>query len=513
MAIRHIVALVSAVVMAASVHAAKLTVGMDEASRGVVGYITSPTYRVPGLLYEFSPNGSGYKVTRAGTLSMLPPPVTGGYAPLRSLSDYGLTRSASKYAVIDVPARVVAPNKSTLPVSIVEPLGRNTLVRTAAKALPIIGNALTIADLINEFERQSVQIVPVTESPTGLARLQKSGYWDILHWSELGLYPSAEAACQAALANFPILFGSDFWGGTGQVIRVDASGDRAWCDIRTRVGREWGVSCWARPGYRCSQAPSQVTRVPLSPSEAENAVARLPDRVLDQLVDRVFSSNDSAVIDVIAREIKDDEDDEFLRFPTGTREVVYGQRLLSRSDDGVSVTRNEVAVISGDTIQFTTRDIVRDEKTGTTKTITDDPAYGNPPSQNNLPGSGSDPATDEKNVTCGLPDTPPCKIDETGTPVVDDDDGSDDFFSLLPTCLRDDWKKCIPEFPDINWTFQLPTGCAPIPLPAFERWGLGAIDICPYQPMIHDIMSMIWAAVGVFGAVAIVGGGSRSNGG
>lgn len=33
---------------------------------------------------------------------------------------------------------------------------------------------------------------------------------------------------------------------------------------------------------------------------------------------------------------------------------------------------------------------------------------------------------------------------------------------------------------------------------------LGSINMCQYQPMVHDLMSMIWAGVGLFVAIGMV---------
>jgi len=103
---------------------------------------------------------------------------------------------------------------------------------------------------------------------------------------------------------------------------------------------------------------------------------------------------------------------------------------------------------------------------------------------------------------CGLPGTPACKIDETGTPEAKPDTAEADAkkaykpledFVANPT-------SALPTFPTINWAFTLPSGCAPIALPAFEPW-LQEIDVCAFQPMFHDLMSFVWVMGGIFGAI------------
>lgn len=114
--------------------------------------------------------------------------------------------------------------------------------------------------------------------------------------------------------------------------------------------------------------------------------------------------------------------------------------------------------------------------------------------------------------SCGLPDTPPCKIDESGTPEWDAKDGSADaggIFAALGACLAD-ISSCVPALPDLSWSFSLPSSCAAIPTPGFEPF-LSEVNICPYQPTIHDLMSMVWAAAGLFAGIAMVGRDARAS--
>ncbi|EKD78668.1 MAG: hypothetical protein ACD_41C00301G0003 [uncultured bacterium] len=120
----------------------------------------------------------------------------------------------------------------------------------------------------------------------------------------------------------------------------------------------------------------------------------------------------------------------------------------------------------------------------------------------------SDPATPpESDVpkefkTCGLPGEPACKIDETGTPEAKTDTGEADAKKALKP-LEDfaaNPSAVLPTLPTINWAFTLPSGCAPIALPAFDPW-LQEIDVCSFQPMFHDLMTVIWVMGGLFGAI------------
>jgi hypothetical protein len=122
-------------------------------------------------------------------------------------------------------------------------------------------------------------------------------------------------------------------------------------------------------------------------------------------------------------------------------------------------------------------------------------------------GGGSTPIEVEIE-TCGLPGKPPCKIDETGTPTPGDlnaagtdaraeiDQAEQEGKGLIEgMAQRTDGK------PQWTWSFALPSGCSPYPLEAFAF----SIDICQWQPMIHDLMSLVWIAATIWACVAMVG--------
>lgn len=134
----------------------------------------------------------------------------------------------------------------------------------------------------------------------------------------------------------------------------------------------------------------------------------------------------------------------------------------------------------------------KDKATGVEKIISTTEAQG-----------GEKPATEPQEIeTCGLPGKPKCLIDETGTPEKKDYEEQkkvDDIFKPVKEIIASPETK-LPSLPSLNWAFQLPTGCTAISLPAFAPW-LQGIDICPFLPMFHDIMSVIWVIGGLFGAI------------
>jgi len=104
---------------------------------------------------------------------------------------------------------------------------------------------------------------------------------------------------------------------------------------------------------------------------------------------------------------------------------------------------------------------------------------------------------------CGLPDTPVCKLDATGIQNADDVDLTratkpyDKVKELVTTPTS-----VLPAIPSINWAFALPSACSNIPTPAFAPF-MSSIDICQFQPMFHEIMSMVWILGGLFGAISL----------
>lgn len=112
------------------------------------------------------------------------------------------------------------------------------------------------------------------------------------------------------------------------------------------------------------------------------------------------------------------------------------------------------------------------------------------------------PAPEKELVTCGLPGKPKCQIDELDTPKpepVDDKKIVDDLMRPIKDFATDPKSK-LPALPVLTWSFQLPTGCTVLAIPAFEPY-LAPIDICRFTPMFHDIMTMVWVIGGLFGAI------------
>lgn len=118
-------------------------------------------------------------------------------------------------------------------------------------------------------------------------------------------------------------------------------------------------------------------------------------------------------------------------------------------------------------------------------------------------GTASAPAAGEEQMNCGAPGQPKCRIDESGT-----GDGKTAFDSAKSELTDNEaaTKNAINGAANItaptwSFSFQLPTGCTP-----YQTGIRGFVmNPCAYQSTIHDLMSMIWAAVTAFCIIGMVG--------
>ena len=197
---------------------------------------------------------------------------------------------------------------------------------------------------------------------------------------------------------------------------------------------------------------------------------------------------------------------------TGTPPYVFRDRTTTNTPGGGTTTTDRFITITPRPEGQSPGGWDEGEVTTTTTyppgtTVPPAPSPGNPTGTLPTTGPGgtpgpstSGPATaDEKG--CGLPDTPKCKIDETGTPTTVEDPDTTSATGPVLTSIASIGQYA---FPTMNWSFQLPTGCAPIPAGGLsEFFGGGGIDICPYQPMFHDVMGIVWLIGGLFGAIGL----------
>lgn len=122
-------------------------------------------------------------------------------------------------------------------------------------------------------------------------------------------------------------------------------------------------------------------------------------------------------------------------------------------------------------------------------------------------GTTPKPGDGEEQAACGAPGQPPCAID--GSDVPKDAGSAVDAAKTASEKNAADTKAAIEraasmEAPGWSFSFQLPTGCTPYTPAAFGDFGI-SINPCEWQGTIHDLMSMIWAAVTAFCIIGMVG--------
>lgn len=119
-------------------------------------------------------------------------------------------------------------------------------------------------------------------------------------------------------------------------------------------------------------------------------------------------------------------------------------------------------------------------------------------------GDRGEPGEDATAV-CGAPPLPACavKVDETGVPAEGTAAGRFGDANTNVDGTQSDAEGFLEGIADItlpswSWTFSFPTGCTPLVLPAFDDF---EIDVCQFQPMIHDLMSVLWVIAGIWGLI------------
>ncbi|TSE21709.1 hypothetical protein Talka_00395 [Tepidimonas alkaliphilus] len=485
---------------------------MDQASRITGMQWQSNPYSIlaPSVIYDTLTNGNRVEVRRyTGSTPALPQQLA-GRNQLLTVTPSGV--------VVELPSRVSIPGRSSqLPVTIVEPISRPTMNRMAAKALralPLVGTALQIYDLAKALDEMDLEVDSQGQLVTKLDARTFCGtsatsysqwrYFIYQTVNEPGLYTCSgdsmlvEKKCLSENVTIPDGY-----------VSYNTKMTSEPCFSSTQVNTTF-VIYYFSPSSTPSGAflPSQPQSLPVTDDELQAKVASLTLQTLVNLLNSLPSiDRASDVIDIYARELKDDPVDHRVRLgygPTSPTSVQVGEpatTTTTRSDGStVTTTTTTTATADGNTVIFNTRTevVTRDAQGNVTdRTVTE-----------TTPTSPSNPnAPHQEDLECGLPDTPPCKIDETGTPAPPHpDEGRQLFDDLLPQCIKSgNWRSCFPQLPEINWTFQVPTGCSVIPLPGYEKLGLNGIDICRFQPIIHDLMSMLWAGAGLFGAVSILG--------
>jgi type II secretory pathway pseudopilin PulG len=133
------------------------------------------------------------------------------------------------------------------------------------------------------------------------------------------------------------------------------------------------------------------------------------------------------------------------------------------------------------------------------------------PSSPSATGTGGNGTGSETSgpVECGSPGKPACKIDETGTPTPADMTNNmkaandsvskawDDIKAELDKVPNDSDKKSILDW---GFSFALPSSCSTYPMFLNVK-----IDFCQFQPIVHELMSLIWLGATMWICIGMVG--------
>lgn len=402
------------------------------------------------------------------------------------------------------------PGGAAYDVAVSKPIQKAALAKAVAKTLPIVGNMVAMAELLGELFPDKNPHWDTAQSRWETT--QREDYWVIFEGqpSEVrSLSPSA--VCGAAFS------ASAFSGAPGaNWIVYGQTASSAICQFKqyeTNTHGNYLVSFRELPPLDKEVTETELRDAlqshPTVPPAVDDLVQHIPPAALDQLA-RDTAADTTNKPRAVPMSPSGSESPSGLTIPESTT-TSTGTDSQGRPFERTTVTQTIARTLPSGQIQHDTQTTTTTTtRTGTnpdgspiTETTTGTDTTSTTPAPTPDESNPSTPA--ENQITCGLPDTPPCKIDETGTPQADPaktQEEIDSIFGQIKTCLQD-IKTCLPALPDLSWSFALPSGCSPLTFDTLVGTVI-EIDMCQHQPTIHDLMSMLWAAAGLFGAVSLV---------
>lgn len=373
---------------------------------------------------------------------------------------------------------ITTPNNKSLPVSVLTNVNKTPYVQAFAKlskALPLVGTVAVLAEIAVDLKNAGTDAV-VQPTPEG-------GQWIYLkanetkHYIVSGFCPVQTVGTKTdtiCLSHAEWIAGlqKTYPTRTFEVLTDQVSGT----NVLWRVRDSW---------YTIYQAQRFSELIPAPPTIASDQIIEpyLNGQRYKRTIDD-FLNNSSEPVPVQTPSV--------VTGPSSS--VVSVTNSTNPSGETFTTTKTENYNYNQDTISFSTSTTTINNTTGASYTNTTN-TYTNP----------ATPQTNQEIETCGLPGKPACKLDETGTPTAPEVNpvlDAQNAIKSLSDCVAN-ITSCAPEFPDLNWTFSFPSGCSAISMDAFAPF-MTSIDVCRFQPVIHDIMSMIWAAAGLFGAVRLL---------
>jgi len=381
------------------------------------------------------------------------------------------------------------------------------IAKSAAKALPLVGNVAALLEI--------AEAIRCREAPAGGAECDPGvdeslqPQWQCteggVNWKSGSKEGAADACAAKRLLDLNTGLSSCGW---SQYSKTSFGGGNGWAyGYRTPQ-----TGCGSQQFTSSSYTPS-ATNVLACPPVVVNGVTLYPVKGADdKCMTNVYSP---ASEEVVAQKFEDYGDkSKAVPLVQGFDEqhvpVEHPSPYLDPELDSVPAGRETTEHPDGST---TVKDTRYEFQPGagrydwSPRVTSKDFAPGVPiPPEGELDGGTTitgTPPQEIEIITCGLPGTPPCKIDEGGTPNSAD----------IDTAEVDEAKgQAIGKINDLSglqapawtWSFELPSGCSPVTVGPFAGRSV-VVDLCEYQGMIHDLAALIWAAFTIWACVGMVG--------
>lgn len=422
-----------------------------------------------------------FPLTQVGNVSTIGPR-TADAANAAKFS-FGVASNGAIFA--NTSDRLPTPGGASIPIgvsgTIAKPSVAAAIGRFARKGLPLVSTGFALYDLGQELgfgmDNSSGTLV-VTEKPPGYCSSSPC-YEYSLTFVNMTWHTTKQAACAQRVAN----------------LQVSAPSEAPWVVTNALLGN--GAQCEYRNKNHSyySGAYSQRTRTPDS-SPNPSSVEAFENAIAAKSGWPTTSALARTMVDAIKAGETPLVEPQTVTGPatspgpsSSTHNVTNNTTTLSAATHhhtyaGPNITTTTVTNTS--TINNTTQEVIDEQETTQTPVI---------------------PEPQKLEFPCGAAGLPSCnvKVDETGVPAASSAGGSFDKGNTDMDKVKTDALAAIndakedDDLPPWSWTFQFPAGCAPYPLEVFAM----SINICQFQPVIHDLMSFLWLSAGVFGLLAL----------
>jgi len=387
----------------------------------------------------------------------------------------------------------------------------SAIARGAARALPLISTAIAIKELMDE--------VRCREAPGGASECDTGSTENVQYVYCLTASgtkycsPLRETSLQQTADRLSVVSSNG-----GQYTFSPGACDLAYpsygrCAINQRNNYNGGaISVWGYVAFSRESAlacnPVVINGVTLVPVKGTDGMC--PDGVYEpatpqQVESRVENYGGKVRAPAVVQAL--DKGGIPVEHPSPVYEppaAIQGGRETTQLPDGRTITRDTDYPIEATPEGYQWRDRIV-EREWPAGVVPEPPGStgGTVPPGTTTTGSPTSPGAPApvEFKTCGLPDTPPCKIDETGTPAPNVSDWIDPAVVGVPLRSLVD----APDVADTKWTFtfSLPAACSVLTVGTFGGREI-SIDLCQYQPMIHELIGLLWIGATFWFSIGLV---------